>query len=187
MSLVPLLFFFSLFMSFTVFAKELEKPKPPPNLKWCPQATSASLGNNPLLLLWCTAAIAKSKRSLLAGLVEKVRHHEPWGYKSERICSCGTCFYVWTFTWHFGHINKKSPNWKALNLSISFIFVERNMCEFFGTPSLPSSDQRKNIFPIILLHDVERHLFSHSFEVELADSQDHHVVSQQSYLHPSRS
>lgn len=81
--------------TFTVFANDLEKPKQPPNLQWCPQATSASLGNIPLLLLWCTAAIAKSKRSLLAGLVAKVRHQEPWVYKSESICSCGTCFYVW--------------------------------------------------------------------------------------------
>ena len=77
--------YFNLKTTFTVFANELEKPKPPPNLQLCPQATSASLGNIPLLLLWCTAAIAKSKRSLLAGLVEKVRHQEPWGYKSESI------------------------------------------------------------------------------------------------------
>ena len=51
--------------------------------------------------------------------------------KVNRFVLVAPVFMYGLYKCHFSHINKISPSWKVLTLSISFIFVERNMCEFF--------------------------------------------------------
>ena len=171
--------YFNLKTTFTVFANELEKPKPPPKSSMISPIYLSFTRQHPF-----AAAMMYSGYSQVQEISPGGAWWKKSGTKSHEVIKVNRFVLVAAFFLYMDFINdilatltKCHQAGKYLFCQLALFLLNETCVSFFGTPSLPSSDQKKSIFPTILLHDVERHLFSHSFQVELADSQDHHMVS----------